>query len=133
MAETVKKIDSEWGWWTPSRDAADGSISDPRNSTAPLPLKILSQTQVKTVCFQLYPSEWSSAAQSLDDIDGPILRNPIRESAFIDHDIVIDAEIDVPAQRAMFIENIIGQPEGLIKVRLRVAAKKYISNNGPVE
>ena len=133
MAETVKKIDSEWGWWTPSREAADRSISDPCNSVAPLPLKILSQTQVKTVCFQLYPSEWSSAAQSLDDIDGPILRNPIRESAFIDHDIVIDAEIDVPAQRAMFIENIIGQPEGLIKVRLRVAAKKYISNNGPVE
>lgn len=105
MAETVKKMDSDWGWWTPSREAADRSISDPGNSAAPLPLKISSQTQVKTVCFQLYPSEWSSAAQSLDDIDGPILRNPIRESAFIDRDIIIDAEIDMPAMHAMFIED----------------------------
>jgi hypothetical protein len=51
-------------------------------------------------------------AQRLKNVYGPILRDTIRERLSIDHYRVVDAEIDVPAQRAAFVQDVIREPWG---------------------
>jgi hypothetical protein len=51
-------------------------------------------------------------AQRLENIYGPILRDAIRKRLSIDHYRVIDAEINVPAQRAAFVQDVISEPRG---------------------
>jgi hypothetical protein len=51
-------------------------------------------------------------AQSLENVDSPIILNTIREGFSIYYYAVIDTEIHMPTQRPMFIEHVIGEARG---------------------
>jgi hypothetical protein len=51
-------------------------------------------------------------AQRLENVHGPILRDAIRERLSIDYYRVVDAEINVPAQRAAFVQDVIRETRG---------------------
>jgi len=48
-------------------------------------------------------------AQGLEDVHGSILLDAIGKGFSIDHDGVVDAEVHMPAQRPLFVEDVIGE------------------------
>lgn len=73
----------------------------------------IGRTSLVYVGFNLlFPTEYLTPAQCLEYVNSPIVRYTIREFVLVDHDAVIDAEIDMPAQCAMFVENVVGEPGG---------------------